>query len=425
MPTLAEVLEGAVGGFRAPGAVVVVQRNGTEPETASAHIDPSSLFEIGSVAKTMTALLVLQHAQSGIIGLDDPITTYLPDFHIASEGATQRVTIRHLLTHTSGLDCGDDFTDTGDGDDCLERFVMEVLPEVGLLHEPGERWSYCNGGYSILGHLLEVLSGSPWDDLLIERVIDPLGLSATTTARLGPQHRIVTGHRYDPTTRCLVEESGRMPRSAGPAGNVVATAFDLVRFSETLFSGTDHLLDPTLVNEMITPQFPIREGHQGLAWVLPRANVAVHGGSTRGWTAFLAAIPGFGSLSVVADGPGAGAIAGEIQAHLFGSVPRREPVPSNLAPIDLEACVGRFARRHVQITIDLQDDNLVAASTWSGPAADLFPPVEPVVLEPIGGASFISRRDYEDGFATWDFDDLSSDGLPSRLLTRRLTNRVS
>jgi hypothetical protein len=205
----------------------------------------------------------------------------------------------------------------------------------------------------------------------------------------------------------------------------VATAFDLVSFSDVLFSGSGQLLDRSLVDEMITPQFPMRDGDQGLAWVLPTAKVAVHGGATRGWTAFLAAIPGFGSLSVVANGPGAGAIAGELQAYLFGTATRREPTSSTVAQIALEACVGRFARRHVQISIELQDEKLVAASSWSGPAAELFPPIEAVALEPFGGSTFISKRDYEDGFTTWDFDDPNSSGVPSRLLTRRLANRVS
>ncbi len=366
---------------------------------------------------------MLQHVERGEAGLDDPITLHLPDVRIAIPGVTERVTIRHLLTHTSGIDCGDDFTDTGEGDDCLERYVGEVIPSTGLVHEPGERWSYNNGGYTILGRLVEVLDGRPFDDALIERVFAPLHLTATTTARLENGRSVAQGHRFDPKVGALVPESGRMPRSAGPAGNVVATAADLATFCGALFSGNSELLDPELVQEMLRPQIQIRDGAQGLAWVVPASNVAVHGGSTRGSTAFLAVVPGLGSFSVVANGPGAGAIAGEIRAHLLGVPARREPTPGVGAHVDADACVGSYARRHALIEISLQGDALVAASTLSGAAAQLFSAPEPVVLEPVRGGRFLSSRPYEDGFGVWDFDDLDQDGVPSRLLTRRLLNR--
>jgi CubicO group peptidase (beta-lactamase class C family) len=424
MQTLSEVLAEAVGGFRAPGVDAVIRITGAEEEEVSVGVQPGQLFEIGSIAKTMTALLVLQHVQQMEIALDDPITAYLPDFCIAVPGATERVTIRHLLTHTSGLDCGDDFTDTGDGDDCLERYVAEVLPGVGFLHEPGARWSYCNGGYSILGRLIEVLDGRPFDDALISRVLRPLGLEATTTARLRPGQWVTPGHRFDPTVGALVPESGRMPRSAGPAGNVVATAMDLANYAEDLFSGHSEILDAQLVQQMLRPQVPLRNGSQGLAWVLPSPNLAMHGGGTRGSTAFLAASPAWGSVSVVANGPGAGAIIREVRAHLLGTTAAHlQPGPGPGPHVEPETCVGTYARRHAQVEISLQGGVLVASANFFGAVAQLHPTPEAVVLKPAGGGRFLSSRYYEDGFGVWDFDDLRQDGVPMRLLTTRLLNR--
>lgn len=417
------MLAEAAGGFRAPGVVAVVRRTGVGDEVVTVGAESDQLFEIGSITKTMTALLVLQHVQLGHVDLDDPITTHLPGLRIRIPGATDRVTIRHLLTHTSGIDCGDDFTDTGQGDDCLERFVGEVLPEVGLLHEPGEGWSYSNGGFSTLGRLIEVLDGRAFDDALIERVFGPLGLDATTTARLDTGQSVTLGHRFDPAVGALVPESGRMPRSAGPAGNVVATAQDLATFCEVLFSGTSDLLSHELVQEMIRPKVAIRDGGQGLAWVTPAPNVVVHGGATRGSTAFVAAIPGVGSISVVANGPGAGAIAGEIQAHLFGTGSGRQPGSGTGRDLEPENCVGSYVRRHARIEISFDGDALVATSSLSGAAAELFNPPEPIALEPHGGGRFLSSRPYEDGYGVWDFHDLNDDGIPARLLTRRLLNR--
>ncbi len=86
-----------------------------------------------------------------------------------------RITVRHLLTHTSGID-GDVFTDTGRGDDCVERYVA-LLGEVDRLFEPGTAYSYCNAGFVLLGRIIEVLDGRTWDESLKARLVEPLGLA--------------------------------------------------------------------------------------------------------------------------------------------------------------------------------------------------------------------------------------------------------
>ena len=86
---------------------------------------------------------------------------------------TRTVTLRHLLTHTSGID-GDVFTDTGRGDDCLERYVAE-LSGVVQNHPLGATWSYCNSGYILVGRIVEHLTGTTWDQALRERLDRPAG----------------------------------------------------------------------------------------------------------------------------------------------------------------------------------------------------------------------------------------------------------
>jgi CubicO group peptidase (beta-lactamase class C family) len=421
--SLDDVVHGAVGGHRARHAVVAIDRGGGETRVVAVGGDPDELFEIGSITKTMTATLVLQHVARGDLDLDDPVVAHVRDLVLAPAEATASVTVRHLLTHTSGIDCGDDFRDTGGGDDCLARYVAEAINGSRLFHPPGERWSYANGGFTLLGRLVEVLDGRCWDDAMLARILQPLGLSATTTARLGPAEHPVTGHRFDPERGELVDEPGRMPRSAGPAGNVVATATDLVTFARALFAGQEQLLRPELVDEMIRPQIAVRDAQQALAWSSPVPGMVVHGGATRGSTAFLGAVPGVGALAVVADGPGAPAIAMDVQAHLFGSRPN-DPGPPPAVEVDPSRFVGTYERRNTTQRISWEDGHLVASQTFHGPNAELFPQQRPVALTPVGDGRFTSQRPGEDFPTAWDFTDPDESGASTFLLTNRLHRRV-
>ena len=179
-----------------PGAVLGIWRDGETTIAPYGVLNggtgvgttADSLFQIGSVTKPWTATMIVQLAAEGRLGLDDAVVKLLPEAPI-----DPRITVRHLLTHTSGID-GDVFTDTGRGDDCLERYVA-LLGDVDRLFEPGTAYSYCNAGYALLGRIIEVLDGRIWDESLRQRLIEPLGLTRTVTL---PEeailHRAAVGH---------------------------------------------------------------------------------------------------------------------------------------------------------------------------------------------------------------------------------------
>jgi CubicO group peptidase (beta-lactamase class C family) len=427
MTTLDEVVAAAVGGHRAPGSVVAVAAAGEAPDVVAVNGDPDTLYDIGSVTKVMTATLVLQHVARGDLTLDDPVADHVPEFRLDPPEATGAVTVRHLLAHTSGIDRADGFADTGDGDDAVARYVAEVVAGAPLLHPPGERWSYCNAGYTVLGRLVEVLDGRPWDDALAERVFAPAGMTATTIARLDPGRPVSTGHRYDPDAGGIVVETRRVPRSVGPAGNVLATAGDLVAFAEALTGGRGVLLDPDLAAGMLLPQAELRTGHQGLGWALPAPGMAAHGGSTPGGTALLGTAPGLGTVAVVADGPGAAAIGGAVLASLFGfPAEPAAPAPGDGPDVAPEACTGRYERYWVTQDIALDGDGggLVATTTFDPALHDLFPSYGPVALTPVGGGRYTSQRPFEDSPTVWDFSEPDAAGRPRLLMVDRLCVRA-
>ena len=179
-----------------------------------------SVFQIGSVSKVWTATVVMQLVDEGRFALDTPVVEIIPELSLRDPEVTKTVTVWHLLTHTSGID-GDVFTDTGRGDDALEKYVAQ-LGEAAQNHPLGATWSYCNSGFSLLGRIIEVVTGLTWDQAMKERLFAPLGLTHTTTL---PEEAMVFGHAMghlkggdDPQ----VAPVWGLPRSVGPAGLITS-----------------------------------------------------------------------------------------------------------------------------------------------------------------------------------------------------------
>ncbi len=216
-----------------PGAALGILRGDELVEAATGVVfketglatTNDSLFQIGSISKVWTATLVLQLVDEGLLDLDAPIIEVLPELRLGDPDVAKQVTMRHLLTHTSGID-GDVFTDTGRGDDCLEKYV-DGLAEVGQNHPLGATWSYCNSGFSLAGRVIEKLTGKTWDQVLRERILTPLGLEHTVTL---PEeallHRAAVGHVGEPGEEPKTAPVWAISRSMGPAGTIISTVAD-------------------------------------------------------------------------------------------------------------------------------------------------------------------------------------------------------
>ncbi|MBF8194588.1 beta-lactamase family protein, partial [Nonomuraea sp. K274] len=226
-----------------PGASLAVLTGGDIHELATGvlhrgtgvEVTTGSVFQIGSITKVYTATLIMQLVESGVLDLDARVADVLPGFAVADTGATRTVTVRQLLSHTSGIS-GDFTLDTGRGDDCLARYV-DACAAVGQDFPPGTAGSYSSTGYTILGRIVEVLTGLTWDDALRERVCAPLGLTSTVTLPEDVlRFRAAMGHLGEPPVPAPVWNS--LPRSAGPYGGVLcATAADVVRLARAHLDG--------------------------------------------------------------------------------------------------------------------------------------------------------------------------------------------
>jgi CubicO group peptidase (beta-lactamase class C family) len=344
-----------------PGAVLAVLAGGAVHEVATgvlnvdtgAPVSTDSLFQLGSLSKVYTATIVQRLVDAGRLALDTSVRTVLPEFRLSEAAATDAVTVRHLLTHTSGID-GDFFHDTGRGDDCLARYVA-ACADLPLVHPVGVGSSYSNAAFSIAGRVVEALTGTTWDAALSSVVLAPLGVSHTVTL---PEQAL----RY---ATAIGHEDGKavaqwgFPRSTGPAGGVLARAADVLAFV------AQHLRDETLA-PMREPQAQVPTGwavqRRGLGWQLydwgGRA-VFGHDGETLGQYAYLRVVPDRGVAAVLLTNGGEAnrlyqALFTELLGELADLTPPRLTAPASPPPVDPAPYAGVYRNlvRTVRVAAD-------------------------------------------------------------------------
>ena len=354
---VAAEVPGAVLGIWHDGATTIAPY-GVLNKATGVEVTADSLFQIGSVSKPWTATMIVQLAAEQKLDLDDSVVKLLPEAPI-----DPRITVRHLLTHTSGID-GDVFTDTGRGDDCVEKYVA-LLGDVDRLFEPGAAYSYCNAGFVLLGRIIEVLDGRTWDESLKARLVEALGLTRTVTL---PEeailHRAALGHL--PTDGSPVK-TWQLPRSIGPAGLITQSAGDLLEFARM------HLTDERYT-AMQEPQVPYAGGiggfvDLGLAWRIydwDGRQLFGHDGTTISQLAFLRIDPEARLVMCLLTNSGNGTtlfepLASEVFTHYVGvghpEPPQPVDEPSD-GPIN-DRNVGRYERASVRLDVVRREDGLV------------------------------------------------------------------
>ncbi len=241
-----------------PGAAVVVTRGGRviysggrglADVEAGRAITPDAVFKLGSIVKQFTAAVVLQLVAEERISLDDPISRFFPDFPQPSA----RATVRQLLNHTSGIQ---DYTKIP-GWIARARIrpwtTAELVAEVRnrpATSEPGRNWEYNNAGYTMLGAIVEQVTGRPWHEAVRARIARPLGLQSLEYA--------VTGEAGPAMVRGYTEDDGRQRLSpavnmsvAHAAGGLVGSVADVATWAQALHHG--RVVSPDLYMEMIRP----------------------------------------------------------------------------------------------------------------------------------------------------------------------------
>jgi CubicO group peptidase (beta-lactamase class C family) len=147
-------------------------------------VTPQTPFMIGSTTKSITALAVMQLVEAGKIELDAPARTYIPWFRVADESASTRITVNHLLTQTSGFSGSAghlELVASDTSEQAIENSVR-AMKDVRLVRAPGEAYEYSNINYTLLGLVVQMVSGQSYEGFIQENILDPLGMSHSFTS---------------------------------------------------------------------------------------------------------------------------------------------------------------------------------------------------------------------------------------------------
>ena len=297
-PDAQKIIDERVQNGLATGLVVGLVRDGNRQFYSAGtlraddteKVDENTIFEIGSISKVFTTLLLAQMAEQGQVKLSDPAQKFLPSaVQMPSKNGTQ-ITLEHLATHTSGLPRIPSNFNPADPQnpyaDYTVQQMYDFLASYTLVKEIGGQATYSNLGMGFLGHLLELQSGKSYEELIIARICKPLGMNSTTTKpRARDAARVATGHQgHTPVS------AWDIPTLAG-AGDINSTAGDMLIFCAANLGSPETPLTSTMRRchgarvESADPQLKI-----GLGWHIWKkhgSDITWHNGGTGGFASFV------------------------------------------------------------------------------------------------------------------------------------------
>ncbi len=222
-------------------------------------------FQVGSITKALTAVLVLRLVERGVLRLDGVVCDYLPEY---PPETGRRITVRHLLTHTSGIphhiDAYPDYWKWRDKTFHAPGDLWRLFAGVPLAHEPGAKYTYSSPGFYLLGAIAQRAAGRSYAELLNEHVFGPAGMTASSVENnrtIRPGRAVGYKRGLSGLVRAGVEDKS----TALAAGDLVSTARDLFRFDRALKSGA--LLTPASTEVLFGKTFPGDSRTPG-GWVL-------------------------------------------------------------------------------------------------------------------------------------------------------------
>ena len=335
-----------------------------------------TVYQCGSMAKTWTALAFLQLVDEGKVALDEPVRTWLPDFRVADPEVSAKVTPRQLLFHTNGIE--EAYGDPGEDDDVYERMAGNIAdaPQVFPL---GHTHGYSAAlGYAVLARILEVHDGKSWDDVMRERLFDPMGLTGTNSRHEQVDAtRAATGHLIRSLDEGpIVTPVDHLPRAFGPGGTITSTIREVLTMAHVLLNGGmapngKRIVSAESVREMMRSRVPVPDPYLfGPEWALGLIVCDWHGetvyatdGSTIGQNARLRLLPDSNTAVAMLTNGGPREsfyrkVFNDILTDLGTVTIPDLPVPDPALRLDLSRYEGVYERPGARFEVSADDGTL-------------------------------------------------------------------
>ncbi|MEV6101767.1 serine hydrolase domain-containing protein [Nocardia sp. NPDC051981] len=337
---------------------------------------PDTVYQCGSMTKTWTALAFMQLVDEGKADLDEPVRTYLPGFTVADPETSAKVTARHLLNHTNGIE--EAYGDPGEDDDVYERMVADITdaPQVFPL---GHTHGYSAAlGYAVLARILEVLDGKRWDDVMRDRLFDPMGLTSTSSRREQvDETRAATGHLIRSLDEGpILTPIDYLPRAFGPGGGITSTTREVLTMAHVLLNegmapNGKRIVSAESIREMMRSRVPVPDPYMfGPEWALGLIVCDWHGetvyatdGSTIGQNARLRLLPDSNTAIVMLTNGGPREsfyrkVFNEILTDLGMVTITDLPLPDTTLTLDLSRYEGIYGRPGARYEVSVEGGTL-------------------------------------------------------------------
>ncbi|WP_299329539.1 serine hydrolase [Parasphingopyxis sp.] len=379
------------------------------PEDIAATTD--TVLHIGSITKLITAELIWRMIVDGALTLEMPVIEAAPELAHIETLRDSAITIGQLLSHTGGLD-GDVIFEVGRGPDVLRKFMAEI-DEIGSLFTPGDRFSYANVAYNILGRILEVRGGKVYQDALGRHLREDCGLAHIAIL---PEDKI----RMRTAVHFSTIDGELVPSTFGPNSNIASGAVLAMSMPDLARWGVGLLDNAELVEGLTTPVIALPHNYRFEGWGYGAilldgmgSRLFGHDGGTEGTSSFLRIAPEQKTAwAFAATGDAVLAVYRELEPLLreacaVGSAPDRRPAGE--APTDLSIYEGCYRRHGMRFRITVGEESTLLLRA----DGDATPPVlDGLVLEPLDRSIFETRVG-ELGAPTWlSFHEFDDSGVP-------------
>ncbi len=284
---------GVVAGISLNGQIEWMSENGYSDLDNQVKINHEMLLRTASMAKPMTAVAVMQLWEKGLIDLDQPIQQYLPDFPIKKEGS---ITVRHLLTHTSGIKGYKSAKETESKINYPTLAdAINVFKERDLAGTPGKVYHYTSYGYVVLGRIIEQVSGLDFETYMRKNIWEKAGMMNTGVEKYGVDYPKLTRFFHRNKKGKIIQTQANNLSNRIPGGGFYSTVEDMLRFGNAVLNHT--LIKESSLQMMMENPGVRKEGNPyGFGWFLygdhPKYGPVIgHSGGQRGASTQLMLMP--------------------------------------------------------------------------------------------------------------------------------------